>query len=105
MPLGIDARAAYPTHRVKSVPGVMLVLYTDGAIEHSRNVLEGETLLLEAVEAAAENRADDPAKAICDGIFSRHRVSDDVAPYDLLCRARCDGGGVGECSRTAENSA
>jgi serine phosphatase RsbU (regulator of sigma subunit) len=79
MPLGIDAGAAYPTHRVKIVPGAMLVLYTDGAIEHSRNVLEGETLLLEAVEAAAKNRADDPAKAIRDGIFSRHRVSDDVA--------------------------
>jgi serine phosphatase RsbU (regulator of sigma subunit) len=79
LPLGIDARAAYPTYRVKSVPGAMLVLYTDGAIEHSRDVLEGETLLLEAVESAAENRAGDPAKTIRDNIFSRNRVSDDVA--------------------------
>jgi hypothetical protein len=38
-----------------------------------------QTRLLEAVESAAENRADDPATAIRDGIFSRHHVSDDVA--------------------------
>jgi serine phosphatase RsbU (regulator of sigma subunit) len=79
LPLGIDAHARYATHRVKSVPGAMLVLYTDGVIEHSHDVVEGETLLLQAVESAAENRADDPAKAIRDGIFSRRRIADDVA--------------------------
>jgi hypothetical protein len=61
------------------MPGAILVLYTDGAIEYSRNVVEGETLLLLAVENAALASGDDPARAIHDAIFDRHRVSDDVA--------------------------
>ncbi len=79
LPLGIDPNAAYATHVVRSMPGAILVLYTDGAIEYSRNVVEGETLLLLAVENAALASGDDPARAIHDAIFDRHRVSDDVA--------------------------
>ncbi|MBV8345040.1 MAG: SpoIIE family protein phosphatase [Candidatus Eremiobacteraeota bacterium] len=79
LPLGISPDAAYATHRVKSVPGAMLVLYTDGVIEHSHDVLSGESLLLEAVEAAARRAGEDPARDIRDVIFDRHRVSDDIA--------------------------
>ncbi len=78
LPLGINPEASYATQRVQSVPGAMLVLYTDGVIEHSHDVLAGETLLLEAVEAAAQ-KAGDPAKAIRDEIFDHHRASDDIA--------------------------
>ncbi len=78
LPLGVNPDASYATQRVKSVPGAMLVLYTDGVIEHSHNVLEGETLLLEAIEAAAQ-KAGDPAKVIRDQIFDHRRVSDDIA--------------------------
>jgi serine phosphatase RsbU (regulator of sigma subunit)/CHASE3 domain sensor protein len=79
LPLGINSDAQYATHRVKSVPGAMLVLYTDGVIEHSHDVLEGETLLLEAVEAAASGAAKEPAGDIRERIFDHHRVSDDIA--------------------------
>jgi serine phosphatase RsbU (regulator of sigma subunit) len=79
LPLGINRGARYATHRVKSVPGAMLVLYTDGVIEHSRDVLKGESLLLEAVETAAQIAGNDPAKAILHEIFDHHRVSDDIA--------------------------
>jgi len=79
LPLGINDDATYATHRVKSVPGAMLVLYTDGVIEHSHDVLAGESILLEAVEAAAQRADGDPAKAIREGIFDHHRVSDDIA--------------------------
>jgi serine phosphatase RsbU (regulator of sigma subunit) len=79
LPLGISGEAAYATRRVKSVPGAMLVLYTDGVIEHSHDVLRGESLLLEAVEAAAQRAGSDPAKAIREEIFDHHRVSDDIA--------------------------
>jgi serine phosphatase RsbU (regulator of sigma subunit) len=79
IPLGVSTGTQYRTHRVQSVPGAMLVLYTDGAIEHSRDLLEGESLLLEAVESAAQRPNGDAAKAICDGIFGRRRASDDVA--------------------------
>jgi serine phosphatase RsbU (regulator of sigma subunit) len=79
LPLGINADAAYATHRVKSVAGAMLVLYTDGVIEHSHDVLKGETLLLEAVEAAARKAGEDPARDIREEIFNHRRVSDDIA--------------------------
>jgi serine phosphatase RsbU (regulator of sigma subunit) len=79
LPLGIDPNTSYATHLVQIAPGAMLVLYTDGAIEYSHDVLEGETLLLQAIESAVQNHEDDPATAIRVGIFSRHRVSDDVA--------------------------
>jgi len=79
LPLGINSDAAYATHSVRSVPGAMLVLYTDGVIEHTHDVLEGETMLLDAVEAAAQRAGDDPAKDIRDEIFEHHRVADDVA--------------------------
>lgn len=79
LPLGVDASAEYRTHRVQSEPGAMLVLYTDGAIEHSRDVLEGESLLLEAVAGVAESSQADPAAAIYRSIFDGNVVGDDVA--------------------------
>ena len=57
----------------------MLVLYTDGAVEHSRNVLEGETLLLEATARVAEAPSLDPASVIHETIFGDRAVGDDVA--------------------------
>ncbi|MDQ2866687.1 MAG: SpoIIE family protein phosphatase [Candidatus Eremiobacteraeota bacterium] len=77
-PLGSVDWAQYQTHRIQTVPGAMLVLYTDGAIEHSRDVLEGEAILLEATSRAAES-SDDPASFIHDAIFNGRTVGDDVA--------------------------
>ncbi len=79
LPLGINPGAGYVTHRVKTVPGAMLVLYTDGVIEHSHDVIEGETLLLRAVEAAAAKACEDPARAIREEIFDHRQVTDDIA--------------------------
>jgi serine phosphatase RsbU (regulator of sigma subunit) len=79
LPLGVAAKTEYRTNRVQTVPGAMIVLYTDGVIEHSRDLAEGEAALLEAVEAAAQQPEVDAAKAIRDSIFSRTKVADDVA--------------------------
>ncbi|HZY97463.1 MAG TPA: SpoIIE family protein phosphatase [Candidatus Cybelea sp.] len=79
LPLGVSADTKYVTHQIQSAPGAMLVLYTDGVIEHSHDVLEGEHLLLAAVESAAQTAQTDPAKAIRDEIFRHHRISDDAA--------------------------
>jgi serine phosphatase RsbU (regulator of sigma subunit) len=57
----------------------MLVLYTDGLIEHSRDLAQGEAALLEAAKAAAGLPASDPAVEIRDRIFRDRNVSDDVA--------------------------
>ncbi|HEY1882906.1 MAG TPA: SpoIIE family protein phosphatase [Candidatus Cybelea sp.] len=79
LPLGVMGDANYRSHRIVSVPGAMLVLYTDGAIEHSHNVVEGEALLLQAVEAAAAWPAHNAAAMISASIFSNRRIVDDVA--------------------------
>jgi len=57
----------------------MLVLYTDGAVEHSRDVIEGEKLLLAAAAEAAKRSDVDPATIIHNAIFEGRPVGDDVA--------------------------
>jgi serine phosphatase RsbU (regulator of sigma subunit) len=79
LPLSTVRDAVYRTHTVQTVPGAMLVLYTDGLLEHSRDVLVGETLLLEAVVQSMREEASEPAVAIRDVIFRKRTVGDDVA--------------------------
>lgn len=78
LPLGVLS-ANYNTYRIQTVPGAMLVLYTDGAVEHSRNVIEGEELLLAAAGQAARRADADPATIIHNAIFQGRPVGDDVA--------------------------
>jgi serine phosphatase RsbU (regulator of sigma subunit) len=79
LPLGVAAGTPYRTQRLQTVPGAMIVLYTDGLIEHSRDLAAGEATLLEAVEAAAEQPVADAAAAIRDYIFGSREIADDVA--------------------------
>jgi serine phosphatase RsbU (regulator of sigma subunit) len=79
LPLGVTVKVRYVTHRVQTVPDAMIVLYTDGAIEHSRDLASGEAELVEAVEAVGRNPDAEPATAIRDRIFKRRKVADDVA--------------------------
>ncbi len=79
LPLGALEGTEYRVHRIQSVPGATLVLYTDGAVEHSRDVIEGEELLVAAAAAAAELGVADPASFIHETIFQGRAVGDDVA--------------------------
>jgi serine phosphatase RsbU (regulator of sigma subunit)/CHASE3 domain sensor protein len=79
LPLGVDAAAAYVTHRVQTMPGAMLVLYTDGAVEHTHDVLEGEEILLAAARSVMERHAGEPSTAIHEAIFKGQPAGDDVA--------------------------
>jgi serine phosphatase RsbU (regulator of sigma subunit) len=79
LPLGVLPDAAYSVERVQSVPGALLVLYTDGAVEHSRDVVQGESLLLDAVMAASRLGVEDFASSIHAAIFEGREVGDDVA--------------------------
>jgi serine phosphatase RsbU (regulator of sigma subunit) len=79
MPLGLMANASYVTHSVQTVPGAMLVLYTDGALEHSHDVIAGERILLDAVAQASRAGAADAAGVIRDAIFAGRSAGDDVA--------------------------
>jgi serine phosphatase RsbU (regulator of sigma subunit) len=77
LPLGVSEKSSYRTRRVQTVPGARFILYTDGVIEHTRNILEGEKLLLQAVDETST--ADDAAEAIYRTIFRDNSASDDVA--------------------------
>jgi hypothetical protein len=82
LPLGIMPDAQYQTRTVQTVPSAMLVLYTDGAIEHSHDVIEGELLLIEAAERC-RNVASEYAMEIHRTIFEGRVAGDDVAILTL----------------------
>jgi serine phosphatase RsbU (regulator of sigma subunit)/CHASE3 domain sensor protein len=79
LPLGAMQDNEYRTFRIQSVPGAMLVLYTDGAIEHSRDVIAGEEILLAAAAEAADQSTMDPATYIHNTVFNGRDIGDDVA--------------------------
>ncbi len=78
-PLNVFESSEYTTFRIQTVPGALLVLYTDGAIEHSKNILEGEALLLSVIASLADRVHASPASFIHDAIFRGRNVGDDVA--------------------------
>ncbi len=102
LPLGVTATSEYRTHRVQTVPGALIVLYTDGVIEHSRNLAEGEAALLEAVESAARRPNVDPATTIRETIFKRRSVADDVAI--LTVRLAGEPGGASLTAPTTQST-
>lgn len=79
LPLGVLESATYASLRVQSVPGAVLVLYTDGALEYTRDVLAGEMILLDAVGRAVASGVPDIAGSVRDQIFKGNRAGDDVA--------------------------
>lgn len=79
LPLGVSAKTTYVTRTTATVPGAMIVLYTDGVIEYARDLEGGEAALMEAIESAASVPRGQAAKAIRDRIFSRSRIADDIA--------------------------
>lgn len=79
LPLGVLESATYASLRVQSVPGAVLVLYTDGALEYTRDVLAGEAILLNAVGRAVASGVPDIAGSVRDQIFKGNRAGDDVA--------------------------
>ena len=79
LPLGAMLDNDYRTFRIQSVPGAMLVLYTDGAIEHSKDVIAGEQILLEAAAEAVAQTPIDPATFIHNKVFEGRPIGDDVA--------------------------
>jgi PAS domain S-box-containing protein len=79
LPLAVMQSVTYHSQRVNVAPGSMLVLYTDGAVEHSRDALAGESILLAASTLAMESAPAVRAEKIHDTIFATRTVGDDVA--------------------------
>ncbi|GAC1407879.1 MAG: hypothetical protein NVSMB64_15290 [Candidatus Velthaea sp.] len=78
LPLGVRARSVRETRTVPFLPGSMLVLYTDGLTEATRNVLEGESALHEAIARADSRGAPEVATAIYNACLQSD-ARDDVA--------------------------
>jgi serine phosphatase RsbU (regulator of sigma subunit) len=98
LPLGVKPNVEYVTHRIQTAPGTIIVLYTDGAIEYSRNLAAGESTLLEAVESAAQASEHELAGFIGRTIFGDWSVADDVA---ILTVQFADGPSGRELARQA----
>ena len=64
---------------VHDSPGAYLALYTDGLIEHSKDVLEGEQQLVEAMRAEIVERGPAPALSVMQRVFGEKKNSDDAA--------------------------
>ncbi len=79
IPLGSPLWRSPLERQVPLHPGAMLVLYTDGLVEHSKDIVGGELALYAAVRSAVTGAKDQPAKAIQDQVLEGHRHPDDVA--------------------------
>jgi len=79
LPLGVATTTEYQTNVIRTVAGAMIVLYTDGMIEYSRDIAAGEAALLAAVESAAKRPRGQAADAIRASVFSFEEIADDAA--------------------------
>ena len=80
LPLGLRAIQTYPPEITRSIQlddSALIVLYTDGLIEATRDIEAGETSVRGALSSAAVWNAADPARAISDHVLEE--VVDDVA--------------------------
>jgi serine phosphatase RsbU (regulator of sigma subunit) len=86
-PLGVELELPdlIREHEFTYDPGTLLVLYTDGLIEFSHDVEDGEARLLKAARDAVEAKAPHPAKFIVDSVLEKDpEYSDDVAVMTIF---------------------
>jgi anti-anti-sigma factor len=82
LPLGfLDAQAA-PSWSADLPPGSLLVLHTDGLIEGGRDPAAGQSALLDAAAAEAQDRSPDAARTILARVASAP-AQDDIAIVTL----------------------
>jgi CHASE3 domain sensor protein len=79
MPLGIMSNVHYGSFKTSAQPGALLILYTDGVIEHKRDLFDGEKRLLDAARMVIAQGAADPASSVRQTIFADNPPVDDVA--------------------------
>ncbi len=81
--LGIEIDQERVIGRIATPPGTMLVLYTDGIIEHSRDLLESQTLLKIALADERVLVMAKPARYLVDEVLGGQRATDDIAVLTL----------------------
>ena len=86
-PLGVELNLPdlIKEHEFGYEPGTLMVLYTDGLIENSRDVDEGEARLLKAARDAVESKATNPASFIVENVLDeKPHHPDDVAVMTIF---------------------
>jgi serine phosphatase RsbU (regulator of sigma subunit) len=88
LPLGLRAAAASAPATTVPLPAMgLLVLYTDGLVEATRDLEEGERRLREASVRVALEGAEHPAEAIQTSVL-RNGAQDDVAVLTVAFTAQ-----------------
>jgi len=79
IPLGIADTIDARDWTFTMPPGSLVALYTDGLIEYTHDVIEGEERLLDALRAEVIERSPTPARSLVRRIFANCKNTDDVA--------------------------
>jgi anti-sigma regulatory factor (Ser/Thr protein kinase) len=79
VPLGIVERIDATDWTFTLPPGALFAVYTDGLIEYSRDVIDGERRLLEAVRESVRAADPEPARSLLGRVFASQVNKDDVA--------------------------
>ena len=87
LPLGLRDGKATPPTSVVLPPGALIALFTDGLVESTRDITEGERRLFAALRDPRTAESPAPAAAIVDCVL-HDGTHDDVA----VMTARCEGG-------------
>jgi CHASE3 domain sensor protein len=90
LPLGIFPNVAYRSFTTHARAGALLVMYTDGVIEHKRDIVDGERRLLAASRSVARAGASDPAASLQAAIFAGKLPVDDVAIMTVSFAVRAE---------------
>jgi serine phosphatase RsbU (regulator of sigma subunit) len=79
LPLGVERTSVPTLTSARTPPATLLVLYTDGVIEHERQFLRGETQLRQAAMFAPRQSSRPIATLIADLTFKADGNNDDIA--------------------------
>jgi serine phosphatase RsbU (regulator of sigma subunit)/anti-sigma regulatory factor (Ser/Thr protein kinase) len=79
VPLGIVDQIGASDWTFTLPPGALFAVYTDGLIEYSRDIVEGESRLLDAVREGVARLDPEPARALLQRVFASRNNTDDVA--------------------------
>jgi PAS domain S-box-containing protein len=79
LPLGLRTDAEPAEFEVPFAQGDLLVLYTDGLSESTRDVVAGERSIFAALRGSAVRESENPARALHEAVIPTGAADDDVA--------------------------
>jgi anti-sigma regulatory factor (Ser/Thr protein kinase) len=85
-PLGVFHESGYPEQELPMEAGSLLVLYTDGLVEYSRRIEEGEAKLIETARLAHARGEPNAARFIAEAMI-KEAPSDDLAVLTVAIEA------------------